>query len=66
MQQISLSIEEARAATGIGRTKLYAAINAGQLKARKFGKRTIILRDDLNAFLSSLENYPATTREAQS
>jgi excisionase family DNA binding protein len=57
MTQISLSIEEARTATGIGRTKLYAAINAGQLKARKFGKRTIILRDDLNTFLSNLDNY---------
>ena len=57
MTQISLSIEEARAVTGIGKTKLYAAINAGQLKARKFGKRTLILRDDLNAFLASLECY---------
>jgi excisionase family DNA binding protein len=62
MTQISLSIEEARIATGIGRTKLYAAINAGRLKARKFGKRTIILHDDLNAFLASLDNYPATAK----
>jgi excisionase family DNA binding protein len=62
MTQISLSIEEARTATGIGRTKLYAAINAGQLKARKFGKRTIILRDDLNAFLAGLESYPISGR----
>lgn len=59
MTQISLSIEEAKDLTGISRTKLYQAINSGALKARKFGKRTIILRDDLNAFLSSLESYPA-------
>ncbi len=64
MTQISLSIEEARTATGIGRTKLYAAINSGQLKARKFGKRTIILRDDLNTFLSNLDNYPAAAKGA--
>ena len=57
--QMSLSIEEAQAATGIGRTKLYQAINTGALRARKFGKRTIILRNDLETFLSSLEQYPA-------
>ncbi len=56
--QLSLSIEEARAITGIGRTNLYKAINSGRLKARKFGKRTIILRDDLDAFLNSLQSYP--------
>ncbi len=65
MTQISLSIEEARTATGIGRTKLYAAINAGRLKARKFGKRTIILRDDLDIFLSNLDSYPVNERGAK-
>lgn len=55
--QLSLSIEEVRAATGIGRTKLYEAIGKGNLKARKFGKRTIILKDDLELFLNSLETY---------
>lgn len=59
MTQISLSIEEARTITGIGRTNLYKAINSGVLKARKYGKRTIILRDDLDAFLNSLQTYPA-------
>lgn len=48
--QISLSIEEARAATGLGRTKLYQLINSGELKARKIGKRTIILKEDLEDF----------------
>ncbi len=55
--QLSLSIEQVRAATGIGRTKLYEAIGKGNLKARKFGKRTIILKDDLEIFLKSLETY---------
>lgn len=57
MTQLSLSIEEARAATGLGRTKLYQLINSGELKARKIGKRTIILKDDLESFLSSLQSY---------
>ena len=49
-----LSIAEACAVAGIGRTKLYQAIADGTLLARKLGKRTIILRTDLRAFLSSL------------
>jgi excisionase family DNA binding protein len=39
---------------GIGRTKLYEAISAGELVARKYGKRTLILRSDLSNFLSNL------------
>jgi excisionase family DNA binding protein len=49
-----LSIAEACAMAGIGRTKIYQAIGDGRLRARKFGKRTIILRSDLRAFLESL------------
>ena len=64
MQTLSLSIEEARAATGLGRTKLYQLINSGELKARKIGKRTILLRDDLDAFLSGLESYPSEKQGA--
>ncbi len=58
--QLSLSIEEVRAATGLGRTKLYSLINEGRLPARKVGKRTLILSQDLQAFLSSLSAYPAS------
>jgi excisionase family DNA binding protein len=57
MTQLSLSIEEAHAATGLGRTKLYQLINSGELKARRCGKRTIILKDDLEAFLNNLQSY---------
>ncbi len=63
MTQLSLSIEEARAATGLGRTKLYQLINSGELKARKIGKRTIILKDDLEAFLNNLQSYASENAE---
>ena len=49
-----LSIAEACAVAGIGRTKIYEAIAAGSLRARKCGSRTLILRDELRAFLASL------------
>jgi excisionase family DNA binding protein len=53
-QREGLSVFEACAVAGIGRTKLYEAISTGELLARKFGKRRIILRDDLQQFLTSL------------
>jgi excisionase family DNA binding protein len=50
----ALSIAEACAMAGIGRTKIYEAIASGTLTARKCGKRTLILPDDLRKFLTSL------------
>jgi len=49
-----LTLAEASVVAGIGRTKLYEAIADRQLTARKYGSRTIILRDDLLRFLASL------------
>lgn len=37
-----------------GRTKIFEEIKEGRLKARKFGRRTIILRDDLLTWLNDL------------
>ena len=42
---------------GIGRTKAYEEINAGRLKARKAGKRTIITEDDAEEWLSLLPAF---------
>lgn len=53
-QREGLSVLEACRVAGIGRTKIYEAISNGSLKARKFGKRTLVLRADLQAFLASL------------
>jgi excisionase family DNA binding protein len=48
------SIEEAAYRAGCGRTTLFGAIKARALTARKIGRRTIILDDDLRAWLGSL------------
>jgi len=53
-RQEALSIAEASNVSGLGRTKIYEAIGAGSLKARKCGKRTLILPDDLREFLTNL------------
>jgi excisionase family DNA binding protein len=54
-----LSIAEACATAGIGRTKIYQAISTGELVARKYGKRTLILRTDLQDFLTNLPTVQA-------
>ena len=64
MHALSYTIEEVQIATGLGRTKLYQIINSGELKARKVGKRTIILKDDLEAFLNNLQFYASKNAEA--
>jgi excisionase family DNA binding protein len=56
----ALSISEVCNATNLGRTKVYEAIAQGRLKARKYGKRTIILTDDLRAFLTALPPVSST------
>ncbi len=52
------SIPEAAEVASIGRTKIYEAIGNGSLVARKHGRRTIILRADLRAFLAALPAVP--------
>jgi excisionase family DNA binding protein len=54
IQREGLSIRQACEVAGVGRTRLYAAIAAGELLARKFGKRRIVLRSDLRRFLENL------------
>jgi excisionase family DNA binding protein len=54
MKSSSLTIEEAAKLTSIGRSKLYEAIGEGRLQVRKFGRRTVILRSDLEGFLAAL------------
>lgn len=55
MQDFStLSIVQTARFLGIGRSTLYNLIKDGRLPVRKLGKRTLILRDDLDQFVASL------------
>lgn len=59
MQKIAVTLREATALTGIGRSSFYKLFNNGQLTPRKAGKRTLILLADLEAYIQSLpEGWP--------
>jgi len=51
--RLALGILDAARAAGVGRSTIYENINSGALKARKAGRRTLILREDLKAWLDS-------------
>jgi excisionase family DNA binding protein len=52
--KLAYSIKDAAVALGIGRTKLYELINAGELSVVKLGSRTLIRRADLEALLDKV------------
>jgi hypothetical protein len=43
--------------TGLGRTSVYAAIKSKELVARHWRRCTVVLADDLAAFLSNLPKH---------
>ncbi len=54
MEKIALTVNEAAAASPFGRSILYECISNGSLRAKKIGRRTFIMREDLEQFLRSL------------
>jgi excisionase family DNA binding protein len=53
-QKMGWSIVDAARTANVGRSTVYEEIKAGRLVARKMGRRTIILDQDLQAWLSTL------------
>ena len=57
MEKLAFTIQEVVEGGGGSRTVVYEAINAGKLKAKKRGKRTIILAADFAQYLKSLPDF---------
>lgn len=60
MRPMAYSVSDVLQMVGIGRTKFYQLVSAGEIKVRKIGNRTIVLAADLDAWLESL---PSNDRE---
>lgn len=58
------TVNEAIREIGIGRTKLYSEIAEGKITPRKIGKKTIILAEDIEAYLQSLPTMEAANVRA--
>ncbi len=61
-EKMGFSTREVSRLTGLGQTTIYERIETGELKARKLGRRTLILRRDLETFLEAL---PAKTEASE-
>lgn len=59
MDPINLSIIDAARALGVGRSKLYELVNAGQLDTVKLGTRTLVRVASIRAFSDSLAKRAA-------
>jgi hypothetical protein len=57
LSPIALTIPEAVVVSKVSRSELYRAMSRGDLKARKNGRITLILREDLKSFLTGLPAY---------
>jgi len=54
MNKIAVTIPDATALSGIGRSSLYKLFNQGKLTPRKSGKRTLILVAELEDYVKNL------------
>jgi excisionase family DNA binding protein len=53
-EKLAISVSEACSLSNIGRTAFYAAVKRGAIRVRKNGRRTLVLRAELQSFLESL------------
>lgn len=56
--KLAYTINEVQEICNIGRTKIYELINSNKLPTRKLGTKTLVLKSDLEDFLSKLPPYP--------
>jgi excisionase family DNA binding protein len=59
---MALTVLEACKISKVGRSKLYIAVQTGALRARKLGKKTLILPEDLQRWLADLPHYEPKRR----
>lgn len=58
-EKLSVTIPEACAMTGLGRSTIYRLFDDGSLPRRKVGKRSLILLSDLRAYIEGLADDAA-------
>ncbi len=64
IEPLAYTIEGAREASGLARSRLFLLIASGELEARKAGRRTLILGNSLRAYLDQLPSVGGGPRPA--
>ena len=59
LTKVAYSVNETLTILSLGRTSLYRLVGAGDLKAVKFGKKTLFYAADLAALLTKLRGADA-------
>lgn len=59
MEKELLTINQVCEATKLGRTYIYRLLKSGDLKGIKIGRRTMVRKNDIDAWASSLAAYPS-------
>jgi excisionase family DNA binding protein len=62
MTRMAYSIKDAAMRGSVSHHTLYRAIGDGRLRAKRLGSRTLILADDLQAFLDGLPDLEKPRR----
>lgn len=55
MEPVTVTIDGAKKALGIGTTKIYELIGAGKLRTVKLGRRTLVRTDSIRNLVDTLE-----------
>ena len=61
---ITLSVDDTLRASGLGRTTLYGLLAAGEIRAVKAGRRTLVDMESLRTYLARLPAITYRTKEA--
>jgi excisionase family DNA binding protein len=56
------SLDQTAEVLRIGRTKMFEILASGELPTRYLGRRRVVLRADLEAYVAALPTTPPTTR----
>jgi excisionase family DNA binding protein len=64
--KLALSVAEASEMSNVCRSNIYLAVASGELRAKKRGTSTLILPDDLRAWIENLPDFTTETKSSRS
>jgi excisionase family DNA binding protein len=59
-QRITISVDEAMSATGIGKTMLYELLNDGSIRSILVGKRRLVIVQSIHEWIAAMESQQQT------